>query len=101
MAMQPQTVYKWILYLNPDDHVNEYKLVKNAQLENYILLQDVRQTKMILPPWLSILPCLVNTKTRTAYRGPTCIKNLVTIDLPIEHQKRLHRKQKNKFVDDS
>lgn len=96
MAMQAQTVYKWILYVNPEVHVNEYKIVKNAQLENYILIQDVRQAK-VLPTWLSVLPCLVNTKTRKAFRGSTCMKNLVNVDLPIEHQKRLHRKQKNRF----
>lgn len=81
--------YAWILYLNPDEHVNEYKLVKNASLETFILLQDVRKAKGPKPAWLSSLPALVNTRERKAYRGASCLKRLVTIELPPEHLRKL------------
>ena len=93
----PQQAYPYILYLNPQTHINEHKLVKNAQLENFILLQDVALAKENLPDWLSVLPALVNTKEMKAYRGPTCFKKLLEIDLPPEHLKRLLRNKQNKF----
>jgi len=90
MATQdPAEAYAWILYLNPDDHINEYKIVKNASLESFILLQDVRNAIGPKPSWLSVLPALVSTKDRLAYRGPSCLKKLVSIDLPPEHLRKL------------
>jgi hypothetical protein len=88
-AQDPAEAYEWILYLNPDEHVNEYKLVKNARLESFILLQDVRHATGPKPSWLSVLPALVSTKERKAYRGPSCLKKLVSIDLPPEHLRKL------------
>ena len=96
-TMQPQTVYPWILYLNPELHVNEYKLVKNANLESFILIQDVRKSDSSLPDWLSVLPALVDTKAMVAYRSESCIKKLVGLELPPEHLKRLAKKHQNVF----
>jgi hypothetical protein len=93
MAQDPSEAYKWILYLNPEVHTQEYKLVMNASLDTFILVQDVRQGPK-LPHWLSVLPALVDTKERLAYRGPTCMSKLVSIELPPEHLKRLKRRSK-------
>jgi hypothetical protein len=93
MSQDPAEAYAWILYLNPDEHVNEYKLVKNASLESFILLQDVRNAKGPKPAWLSVLPTLVSTKERKAFRGPSCLKRLVSIDLPPEHLRKLKNKK--------
>ena len=97
--MQPQAsskqeqAYPYILYLSAKTHVNEYKLVKNAQLEHFILLQDVANGPAQLPPWLDVLPTLVDTKTMMAYRGHSCFEKMMQIDLPPEHLKRLSRKK--------
>lgn len=83
--------YQWVLYLNPEVHTNEYKLVRNAGLEGLIMIQDVRAATGPKPTWLSVLPALVDTRARLAYRGATCIKKMVSIELPPEHAKRLSR----------
>jgi hypothetical protein len=93
MQQDPTEAYAWILYLNPDEHINEYKLVKNANLESFILLQDVRNATGPKPSWLSTLPALVSTRERKAYRGSSCLKKLVSIELPPEHLKKLNKKR--------
>jgi hypothetical protein len=86
--------YSWILYLDPSEHLNEYKLVKNAQLDSFILIQDIRNAKGPRPSWLTVLPALVDTRNRKAFRGPTCIKRLVSIELPPEHLRKLAKTRK-------
>lgn len=92
MSQDITDAYAWILYLNPEEHVNEYKIVKNANLESFILLQDIRNAKGPKPSWLSTLPALVNTRERKAYRGPSCLKRLVAIELPPELMRKLKKK---------
>lgn len=93
--------YPWVLYLNPEIHLNEYKLVKNANLESFICLQDIRQCKSEclanMPPWLSVLPALVDTKKMIAFRGSSALQKLVHIDLPPEHLKRITKQYKIKW----
>lgn len=89
--------YAWVLYLNPEEHTNEYKLVKNANLESLILLQDVRLAKEHLPSWLSVLPALVDTRQMLAFRGPSCLQKMISIELPPEHLKRLQKQYKTKW----
>lgn len=88
------SAYSWVLYLDQNIHLDEYKLVKNANLESFIFIQDIKKLAT-RPPWLSTLPALVDTQQRLAYRGPTCIKRLMSIELPPEHLKRLSKKTKN------
>ena len=68
--------------------------MKNAGLENFILLQDIKQwpggTK---PDWLSVMPVLVDTTRRLGHRGSSCLTKLVSIELPPEHAKRLNKKK--------
>jgi hypothetical protein len=90
--------YKWILYLNPSIHEKEYRLVKNASLDSFILVQDVRRAPA-LPSWLGVLPAIVNTKQKTAWRGESCLKKILSIDLPTEHLKRLGKKKIELFSD--
>jgi hypothetical protein len=90
------SAYSWVLYLDKNVHIDEYKLVKNANLESFIFIQDVKQLKS-RPAWLSTLPALVDTQQKLAYRGPTCIKRLVSIELPPEHLKRLAKKTKSSW----
>lgn len=87
------------MYLNPEIHTKEYRLVKNASLDSYILVQDIRLSKKSLPDWLSVLPALVNTKDRIAYRGESCLQKIVSIELPTEHLKRLSKKKSDLFVE--
>lgn len=82
--------YPWILYLDPLVHTEEYHLVKNAGLD-FILVQDIRLSKGTRPPWLHVLPALVDTNDRLAYRGVSCLKKLLQIDLPPEHARRLRK----------
>lgn len=93
--------YPWVLYLNPEIHINEYKVVKNANLESLISLQDARdchgECKSQVAPWLSVLPCLVDTRKMLAYRGTSALQKLVNIDLPPEHLKRISRQYKIKW----
>ena len=90
-------------------HHDEYALVKNAGLDGFILVLDVRDAPRDgrtsgatgapgihtgpngLPMWLQTLPALVDTRQRLAYRGPSCLKKLVTIEIPPEHSRRLQR----------
>lgn len=90
-ALDPSEAYPWILYLNPSMHHDEYALVKNAGLDGFILVLDVRESPKALPIWLSVLPSLVDTRQRLAYRGPSCLKKLVSIEVPAEHSRRLQR----------
>lgn len=83
--------YKWVLYVNGATHENEMRIVKNANLENFILIQDVRHAREALPDWLGPLPVLVDTHARLAYRGPTCFSKLVALELPPEHVRRLSK----------
>jgi hypothetical protein len=89
----PSDAYLWILYLDPTVHTQEYKLIVNASLDSYVLIQDIRNAPS-LEPWMSVLPALVDTRKKLAYRGPTCLKKLVSIDLPPEHAKRLAKRRK-------
>jgi len=99
MSLNTLTAYPWVLYLNPEIHINEYKIVKNANLESLISLQDSRQCATEdIPPWLSVLPVLVDTKKMVAYRGTSCLQKLVSIDLPPEHLKRIARQYKIKWT---
>lgn len=93
--------YKWVLYVDPSVHENEVRVVRNANLENYILIQDVRRANVNLPTWLDVLPALVDTHNRVAYRGPTCFSKLVTVELPPEHVRRLAKAvaRKNKWAE--
>ena len=84
--------YAFILYVDPLVHVDEFRLVKNAGLSDFIFVQDITIAKGPRPPWLQVLPALVDTQARLAYRGPTCLKKLLAIDLPPEHARRLRRK---------
>ena len=90
--------YKWILYLNPEVHEREYKIIKNAGLDSFILVQDIRKASNI-PDWLDVLPAIVSTKERVAWRGASCFKKLVSIELPSEHIKRLSKKKNDFFVE--
>jgi hypothetical protein len=94
-----EEAYQWILYLNPEESPDAFKLVKNAGLESFILLQDVRLANQQLPDWLSVLPALVNTHDRLAYRANACMEALFKIELPPEHMKRLAKMnaRKNKW----
>jgi len=89
--------YNWILYLNPEVHLDEYKLIKNASLDSYVLLQDIRASTGVKPQWLSVLPVLVDTKKMMGYRGSTCIQKLVSIELPPEIVKRLNKHSSRKL----
>lgn len=71
--------------------------MKNASLESFISIQDVHSASK-MPEWLSVLPVLVDTSMNLAWRGPSCLSKLITIDLPIEHLRRLTKKKSNKFV---
>jgi hypothetical protein len=93
-ALDPSEAYPWILYLNPSMHHDEYALVKNAGLDGFILVLDVREAPSGphgLPVWLHTLPALVDTRQRLAYRGASCLKKLVTIEIPAEHSRRLQK----------
>jgi hypothetical protein len=90
--------YKWILYLNPEVHEREFRLVKNAGLDSFILVQDIRKASG-MPDWLSVLPAVVNTKERIAWRGVSCFQKLVSIELPSEHIKRLSKKKNGLFAE--
>ena len=90
--------YKWILYLNPEVHEREFKIVKNAGLDSFILVQDIRKSPG-LPDWLSVLTAIVNTRERTAWLGQSCFQKLVSIELPSEHIKRLSKKKNDFFVE--
>jgi hypothetical protein len=83
--------YKWVLYVNANVHENEVRIVKNADLENFILIQDVRHAREELPDWLGPLPVLVDTHARLAYRGRSCFTKLVGLELPPEHLRRLSK----------
>jgi len=92
--MDQALAHPWILYLNPEVHVNEFKLVKNAGLESFILLQDMRKWPGgQKPDWLEVMPVLLDTTRRLAHRGQSCISKLVSIELPPEHAKRLNKKK--------
>lgn len=86
--------YEWILYADPSVHTSEVRLVTNAGLESFIHVQDVRLAPGDLPSWMDVMPVLLNTESRLAHRGPSCIKKLVSIDLPPEHSRRLIGKKK-------
>lgn len=88
-GQEPADAYNWILYVDPTVHLKEFALVKNASLESFIHIQDIRQATTVRPDWLDTLPCLVDTKARMAYRGHSCMEKLVSIELPPEHMKRL------------
>lgn len=88
-GQDPADAYNWILYVDPTVHLKEFALVKNASLESFIHIQDIRQATSVRPDWLDTLPCLVDTKARMAYRGHSCMEKLVSIELPPEHMKRL------------
>jgi hypothetical protein len=62
------------------------------------LIQDTRLAPA-LPSWLSVLPAIVNTKQKTAWRGQSCLKKILTIELPTEHLKRLGKKKIELFSD--
>jgi hypothetical protein len=86
--------YKWILYVNPEVHQDEYKLVRNASLDNFILLQDLRHAPLGTlqkHPWLESAPCLYNTHQKIAYCGASCLQKLINIELPPEHLKKLNK----------
>jgi hypothetical protein len=92
--MDQALAHPWILYLNPDEHINEFKLVKNAALDSFILLQDIRNWPGgPKPEWLEVMPVLLDTSKRLAYRGLSCLPQLVSIELPPEHAKRLNKKK--------
>jgi len=91
--MNDYLAYQWILYLDPNVHTEEYKLVKNAGIENFILLQDIKKANVVLPSWLNVLPVLLQTSTKRAYRGQSCLKKMTSIELPAEHLKRLNKKK--------
>lgn len=82
--------------MNPDVHTSEYRLVKNAALDSFILIQDTRSAPS-LPAWLGVLPALLDTKTMMAYRAESCLKKLISIDLPIEHTKRLSKVKRHSW----
>jgi len=90
--------YPFVLYLNPSEHVHEYKLVRNASLDNYICVQDIRHMPSHIqkPQWFTNFPILVETRTRKAYRGPSCFKKMISIELPPEHVKRLAKRTKKR-----
>lgn len=90
-AFDVSDAYPWILYLDPSVHTDEASLVTNAGLEPYVHLQDVRKATGARPAWMSVLPALVDTKRRKAYRGPTCLHKLVSIELPREYLRRLNK----------
>lgn len=90
--LNPSDAFLWILYLDPSVHTQEYALVKNASLESFIHLQDIRNSVNTMPPrpeWLDVMPVLVDTRAKLAYRGHSCMDKLVNIELPPEHLKRL------------
>lgn len=90
--------YAWILYLNPEVHVAEARSV--ARLDTYILVQDVRLCPgglKNLPSWMSVLPVLVDTKHRMAYRGASCMSKLATIELPPELVKKASKARRNNW----
>jgi hypothetical protein len=88
--------YKYFLYLDPSIHVQEDKLVRNAGLESFILVLDVRKSPEKLPEYLNKLPALLDKSKMLAYRGDTCMQHLVSIKLPPEHLKRLEKLQAKK-----
>jgi hypothetical protein len=88
-GQDPAEAYAWILYVDPSVHIKEFALVKNASLESFIHIQDIRQATSPRPDWMDTLPCVVDTKARMAYRGHSCMEKLVSIELPPEHMKRL------------
>jgi len=91
--------YNWILYLNPEIHIDEYKLVRNAGLDNYILIQDIRKApKGALPHWLSELPVLLDTHKKIVYRNSSCIQKMVSIELPPEHLRKLSKLANRRFA---
>ena len=90
--MAPSDAFLWILYLDPSVHTKEYSLIKNASLDSFVHLQDIRNSVNAMPPrpeWLDVMPVLVDVRGRLAYRGSSCMDKLVSIELPPEHLKRL------------
>jgi len=98
--MDDYLAYTWILYLDPLVHTEEYKLVKNAGIENLILLQDIKKANVALPSWTNVLPVLLHTASRKAYRGHSCLKKMISIELPAEHLKRLSKRRIKIFDDE-
>jgi len=88
--------YRYFLYLDPTIHTQEDKLVRNAGLETFILVLDVRKSPQRLPEYLNTLPALVDKSKMLAFRGDSCMQHLVSIKLPPEHVKRLERNQAKK-----
>ena len=102
---QPQTydiadAYPWVLYALPEKHVKEISIVKHANLDNYILIQNMNKctTK---PAWLNVLPVLVDTRNKLAYRGQTCYSQLIKIEIPPEYMSKHHKRQKTLWTDDA
>ena len=93
-AFELADVHPWILYLDPELHPMEWKVVHTGNLDTYILVLDVRKSPHRLPPWLSVLPALVDTRSRTAYRGASCMTKLATIELPPEYVRKLSKASK-------
>jgi hypothetical protein len=90
---------RWIIYLDPTIHQNEFKLIKNANLDSLISIQDIRKSKLGLPSWMSVLPALVDTQTDMAWRGPSCLEKILSIELPKEHVMRLKRRGNKRLID--
>jgi hypothetical protein len=92
-------MYEWILYVDSTIHTREVSIVKNAGLETFICLQDIRKapSTTVLPSWLNTMPVLVNASKMLAYRGPSCMETLVNIELPPEFLKKMKRKQQQIF----
>ncbi len=92
----PAEAWPYVLYVDPDVHHDEWRLVRNAGLDSFLNVQDIRKLRRgpqakALPQWLSVLPALVDTKTKMAYRGSECMPKLVSVPLPPEHLKRLSK----------
>jgi len=84
-------LYEWILYYDSTEQTKEPNLVKQTGLETFILLQDIQLAKQVLPDWITNLPVLLHTPSKTAYRGNACAQKLVNIELPQEHVRKLQK----------
>jgi hypothetical protein len=76
--------YPWVLYVNPAVHFRETQLIKEAQIQNLVLVQDMRKCPTV-HSWMNVLPILVDTQKKLAYRGSSCFQQLVKIEIPIEY----------------
>lgn len=78
--LSPADVYEYILYVETK-HDSIVKQVAERGMLPVTYLQEVDRLRS-RPSWLTSLPCLVQTDTKTGYRGRALLEKLDSYEVP-------------------